>query len=446
MQTWELKANQELRFFAGDEKVKLELRRGLAEVCGTEMLANKTYTFPRGSNIAVFTFHGATIEMTGSPSKSHVGTKCDYMNFYLDIHADLEHHRELAELYSQQTSENALDIKQSPICLVCKPDYSNTRVGKTTLSKILVNYAERRGRTPIFVNLDPEKGPFGVPGTIGAVSIEEQIDIENGLSLKSSMLLHFGHTTPEVDNSTLLYRTLVENLAQIVHSKLEQDKKSFHSGVIVNACAWNNDKNNELLLHACKAFNANFICVMDDEVLEDDLRKALVVTRPDIKVVNAPKTVSIVAHSADSQVEMKYKRIKEYFYGTHLEPYSPFTSEIKFSFLRRFIYTIGNPLKLPDSLMPLGAETQTEQLKVIPYDCKASDLLHHVLAISYKTIDEVVDDPTVVLCCNIMGFMCVTDVRRDEDLVTILAPQKLPNPMDKVLLISSTNYVDSLLE
>lgn len=493
MNIYELKLNQELRFQVGDEPIKLELRRGLAEVYGTEMLLNKTYTFSKNTKAAVFTYQGATIEFTGSPLKCHVGQKCDYMTCYLNIHGDLEKMREEAEKLSEQfkfnvtsssqnpiSSENIVatgsqsiadepmagdsqqhltimpDLSKTPICLVCKPMYARN-VGKSTLCRILLNYATRRGRAPIFVDLDPDQGHIGIPGTIGALSIESPIDIETGLSLRSSMLMHFGHTNLAADNEDkngLFYKALLENMAKIVHSKLEQDKKSYYSGVIINTSAWSDDVGYKILVHACKVFKANIILVMDDEVLQDDLKKDLgadngVATSycQQVNVLNVPKTVGLITRLAETNVELRYNRIKQYFYGTAIESFNPMTSEIKFAFLKRLIYRVGNPLMLPASLMPIGTDTQECQVKVSHYsDCTASDLLHHILAISYSRIDDVVEDPEVVLKTNVMGFICITSVRgADGDIVSILTPQKLPSPMDHVLLYSDVQYMDSLI-
>lgn len=455
----------------GDEPIKLELRRGLAEVYGTEMLVNRTYTFPRNAKAAVFTYQGATIEVTGSPLKCHVGQKCDYMTCYLTIHGDLENMRDEAARLSEQmkfstditTSTSGSqansepiaeteayfkpDLSRTPICLVCKPMCARN-VGKSTVCRILLNYATRRGRAPIFVDLDPDQGHIGLPGTIGALSIESPIDIEAGLSLRSSMLMHFGHTKPSADNegkSGLLYKSLIENMAKVVHSKLEQDRKSYYSGVIINTSSWSDDADYKLLLHACKAFKANMVLVMDDEVLQDDLKKDLSDDGRAVTVLNVPKTVGINTRVSESSVELRYLKIKEYFYGTQNESCNPMTSEIKFSFLKRLIYRIGNPLMLPDSLMPLGSKAQENQIKVSHFDCDASDLLHHILAISYCKIDEVVEDAESILRTNIMGFICITNVKADGDIVSILTPQKLPSPMDHVLLFSDIQYMDSLI-
>lgn len=489
--TIDLEARQEFIFKVGiEDSLKLELRRGLAEVCGTEMLANKTYTFSKGTKASVFTYHGATLEMTGTPLKSHVSKNCDYMTSYLSIHRDLEKMRDEAEVSSEQMKFSSTptattnnndpkspastkspeqeatagepnptagdadladvlpDISKTPICLICEPlDARN--IGKSTLCRILLNYATRRGRAPIFVDLDPDQGHIGLPGSIGALSIESPIDIETGFQLRSSMLMHFGHTSPSADTegkSGLYYSAIVDNMAKIVHSKLEQDKKSYHSGVIINSSSWTDSSDYKILLEACKSFKANMVVVVDDEVLQDDLQKDLTCEgQPPVKVINVSKTVDIHKTRAQEYMNLRYSKIKEYFYGSELESYNPMTSEVKFSFLKRLIYRIGNPLMLPASLMPLGRKEQDNQIKVSPYDCTASDLLHHILAISYCRIDDAIANPEQVLRMNIMGFICITSLRNDGEIVSVLTPQKLPNPMDHVLLYSEVQHMDSLI-
>lgn len=492
MKAIDLEPKQELIFKVGEEPIKLELRRGLAEVYGTEMLANKTYTFSRGAKAAVFTYHGATVEMTGTPLKSHVSKTCDYMMCYLTIHRDLEKMRDEAERAANETAAKATkatttttttcttnpdngsasqlqatnedgttreggeqvqdvkyDLSKTPICLVCEPlDARN--VGKSTLCRILLNYATRRGRAPIFVDLDPDQGQVGLPGAVGAVSIESPIDIEKGLALRSSLLMHFGHIKPSADNESkggLYYEAVLESLAKIVHSKLEQDKKSYFSGVIINSSSWSDANDYKLLVDACKAFKANMVLVMDDEVLQDDLQKDLADSKAGAsRVLNVPKTVEIYKTKASADVELRYSRIKEYFYGNQFESYNPMTSEVKFSVLKKLIYRVGNPLMLPDSLMPLGTKTQENQIKVSHFECDPSDLLHHILAISYCSLAEVMEEPERVLRTNLMGFICITSVRgENNELVSILTPQKLPNPMENVLLYSDIQYMDSLI-
>lgn len=55
-------------------------------------------------------------------------------------------------------------------------------MGKSTVSKILLNYAVRLGRKPIFVELDVGQGAISVPGTIGAMMVERPASVEEGFS------------------------------------------------------------------------------------------------------------------------------------------------------------------------------------------------------------------------------------------------------------------------
>lgn len=45
-------------------------------------------------------------------------------------------------------------------------------VGKSTLCRMLVNWAARLGRTPILVDLDVGQNQVSVPGTIGKKNLE----------------------------------------------------------------------------------------------------------------------------------------------------------------------------------------------------------------------------------------------------------------------------------
>lgn len=63
---FDLEKETELRFeVEAGEKVQLELLTGLAEVFGSELNRNKKYTFPPGSKIAVFTWQGCSVSLSG---------------------------------------------------------------------------------------------------------------------------------------------------------------------------------------------------------------------------------------------------------------------------------------------------------------------------------------------------------------------------------------------
>jgi polyribonucleotide 5'-hydroxyl-kinase len=50
-----------------------------------------------------------------------------------------------------------------------------TDSGKTSLSKIFLNYGARKGHQPLFVDLDIGQGSITVPGMISVVPIDKPI-------------------------------------------------------------------------------------------------------------------------------------------------------------------------------------------------------------------------------------------------------------------------------
>lgn len=153
-QEFKLDPDSELRFEveSKNEKVYLTLKSGFAEIFGTELVKGKLYEFTSGAKVAVFSWQGCTLELRGKPDVSYVAKETP-MVVYLNCHAALEFMRSNAE------QEN----KNGPIAMVVGP----TDVGKSTLCHILLNYAVRIGRRPIFVDLDVGQGQISVPGSIG---------------------------------------------------------------------------------------------------------------------------------------------------------------------------------------------------------------------------------------------------------------------------------------
>lgn len=71
----------------------------------------------------------------------------------MNVHAALEQQRVAAEK----------EGTRGPVTMVVGPG----DVGKSTLVKLLLNYAVRMARRPIYVDLDVGQGNISVPGTIG---------------------------------------------------------------------------------------------------------------------------------------------------------------------------------------------------------------------------------------------------------------------------------------
>ena len=71
------------------------------------------------------------------------------------------------------------------------------KVSQHYFFRLLLNYAVRMGRSPVFVDLDVGQGSISVPGSIGAVLVERPAIIEEGGFAETAPLVyHYGHTTP----------------------------------------------------------------------------------------------------------------------------------------------------------------------------------------------------------------------------------------------------------
>ncbi|KAG9508832.1 Protein CLP1-like protein, partial [Fragariocoptes setiger] len=420
MDVYDLSEGQELRFQVRDEPIEIELRRGTAEIFGTEMMLGRRYRFTKGTRLAAFTYQSATIEVFGTSDVMYVGLE-NPNYFYLNIHGLME-------------------AMKCPVCLVCGP----ADVGKSTLCRILLSYAARKGRSPIFVDLDPGQGQIGIPGSIGALVVEHPVDIEEDYALSSSLVMHYGHISPSVDNNTkntLLYETVIASMAKIVARKLVEDPKSAESGVVINTCGWIKGSGYSVLLKACEAFKVDYVLVFEED-LQNRLSRDLKST--ETKVILTPKSGGVAFKQREEKVESRNNRIRQYFYGRPNERFYPAVFDVKFSSLKNSIYRVGVPsLMLPDSLMPLGARATDSQLKVVPVELNSANLLHHILAISFAKVEDVLNETKIVLETNVMGFICVTDVNEKEETVTILSPQPRPLPAGHALLLSSVQYMDS---
>lgn len=123
-----------------------QLLSGTAEIFGTEIVPEQTYTFV-GAKAAIFTYHGATLSVRGSPKVAYVGGETPMMS-YANLHFSLERLR--------QNSEDTQSMGPRVLLL------GAVDAGKSTLAKILTAYAVRQGRSPILVGLDPKQVYYGI--------------------------------------------------------------------------------------------------------------------------------------------------------------------------------------------------------------------------------------------------------------------------------------------
>jgi len=415
---FKLEADEELRIEVDcgkNDKVVVELKSGHAEIFGTEMVVNTKYQFTTGAKIAVFTFQGCAVQVQGKMEVDPYTSKETPMMMYLNTHAALEQLRLKAEK----------DSARGPICMLVGP----TDVGKSTVCRLLLNYAVRLGRRPIFADLDVGQGSIAVPGSIGAMLVERPASVEEGFSQNSPLVYHYGHKTP--GHNPVLYNQLVSRLADVVRERLAVNRKAEVSGVVINTCGWIRGEGYNQIKHIAQAFEVDVIIVLDQERVYNDLVRDM---PKFVKVVWQPKSGGVVSRNQEQRAESRDARVKQYFYGPHNNLF-PHSFEVSFSEIKDKLFKIGAP-ELPDSCLPLGMKISDNKTKLVSVNPNPRDLLNHVLAVSFTSATE------DVIITNVAGFVVVTDMKMDEQKLVVLSPQPRPLP-DTLLLLSEVQYVDS---
>lgn len=176
---------------------------------GTEMVKKKKYEFNVGAKVAIFTYHGCVLHLIGETDVSYISKETPMVQ-YLNCHSALEKLREQAEEKDER----------GPVVMVVGP----MDVGKSTLCRILLNYAVRLGRRPLYVDTDVGQGVLSIPGTIGTILIERPASIEDGLSHPAPLIYHFGYKSPSGNNT--LYKTVVGKMAEVTLESMNVNKRS----------------------------------------------------------------------------------------------------------------------------------------------------------------------------------------------------------------------------
>ncbi|CAK8680053.1 polyribonucleotide 5'-hydroxyl-kinase Clp1-like [Clavelina lepadiformis] len=409
---FKLAKDNELRFeVETNQRVKLVLLDGSAELFGTELVHSRSYIFESGAKIAVFTWFGCSIRLTGKNEAAYV-SKDTPMIIYLNTHAACEQMRKTAD---QE------DIRGPRIMVVGPQD-----VGKSTVCRILLNYSVRMGRKTTLLDLDVGQGGVSIPGTVGALTVERPADPVDGFELKVPLVYHFGHTSP--NGNIKLYETLISRLADVFNAKCDYNRLIKHSGCVINTCGWIKGQGYQCLLHAAQSFEADVVIVLDSERLYNDLKRDL----PDfVNIILQPKSPGVVERPRDVRRDYRDSKIKEYFYGPR-KIYFPHAFDVSFQDVE--LFKIGAP-SLPDSCLPLGVEQEDTHTKLVPVT-PGRDLVHHILSLSMaESLDE------NLIETNVAGFVVVTNVDVDNQVFSVLSPAPRPLPR-RYFLIMDTRFID----
>jgi len=331
---------------------------------------------------------------------------------------------------AEEDLNNGVALAHGPRLLVAGP----IDVGKTTLCRILCNYAVRQGRTPIYVDLDVGQTSIAVPGSIGALYIEKPADIVEGFDRKSATVFNYGSVSPGTNTS--LFDHLIRQLAAKVKRKTKEQKASNIGGVIVNTCGWIKGEGYSSIVTAAEAFEPDVIIVLDHERLFNQLVQDM----PNyVKILHLPKSGGVESRTREVRAACRQFTIHRNFYGTKANPNFPHSCEISYDKppeeMDLIVAKIGAE-KLPDSCLPFGMKPEDERTKVVPMPITA-DLAHHVLAL--MPADSTIDQSLLSKPC--LGFLVVSAVDTVNKVLTLLSPQPYPLP-SKICLFSEVTYMD----
>ena len=85
---------------------------------------------------------------------------------------------------------------------------------------MLLNWAVRSGRLPIFVDLDVSLNSISLPGAISALAVERTALVDEGFNIDAQIAYHFGYKTPA--ENPVLYRKLITVLKDAISFRSEQ--------------------------------------------------------------------------------------------------------------------------------------------------------------------------------------------------------------------------------
>ncbi|EFJ41740.1 hypothetical protein VOLCADRAFT_67961, partial [Volvox carteri f. nagariensis] len=412
---------QELRLECPIGKpVSIRLEEGTAEVFGTELDRGRAVSVT-GQKVAVFTWDGGRVSVQGEPSVMYVADDTP-MASYLNVHQTLNQRREEA----RKAAPGSAGCR-GPVVVVVGP----TDSGKSTLCRLLGNWAVRSGWQPTFVDLDVGQGTITVPGCLSAVPLEHPVDIEEGFIADLPLVFFYGHNSP--GENPALFKALADKLSSLLQRRAAADPRAAASGIIINTFGWVDGPGYDLQKHIIQTFQCDVVLVMEQDRLHATLQQDLKATCPRTTILKLAKSGGAVKREGDERRGAREQRVREYFYGTSRTPLQPATQTIRATDLA--VYRIGAGPRAPNTALPLGAVSLADPLRLqnLP---PSLEQLQGLLAVSHATT------PDQILNSNVAGFVLVKDVDTARGTVTVTAPAAGPLPGRYLILGSLRSSID----
>lgn len=162
-----------------EQHIHINIKEGICEIFGVELANNTEFVFSNQEKLCLLAVEPCKIEYRSNKTLLKPFPECVVV-----------HDPNVIALYafSLQLLQKRLRGVRGPRCLIIGDKTS----GKTSIAKTLLSYAAKMmgsPSTPLFINLDPTKGVFTLPGTLSATVINDNLQPESaiwGESLTSS--------------------------------------------------------------------------------------------------------------------------------------------------------------------------------------------------------------------------------------------------------------------
>ncbi|CDI97410.1 polyribonucleotide 5' hydroxyl kinase Clp1 [Echinococcus multilocularis] len=420
-----LEKYQMLRYEANSQ-VKIVMTSGTAEIFGTELVCGTDLVLEAGERGTVVTFHGCKITVKGSGLDAFVMDAVedhDLLHVYVNIHANLQEARKKA----------TEDQSRGPRVLVCGPE----NVGKSVLCRTLANYAARRGSKPILVDANVGLNQVCIPSTIAALAVTKPYDLLEGWGLEEDPLVFcFGHLDPSANLN--LFREQVNQLADLVNIRSENDAKVFSSGCIIKMGGFSKTPEKkqaglDAIRTTAAAFEVDIALVIEDGFLSTFLQEDL---SKDVTIIRLPRSSGAINFTPKQSMRQRDLRISAYFHGENLKR-RLHPHHLRLSASEYTVYRVGSEA-IPDALLPHGArdaEEETQSWRTpIALTVSRDALKNRLLAVSQAT------DPEQIASSPVFGFVVVLSVAEDRTHFNVLSPS--PELPPSCLLVASICYVD----
>ncbi|KAJ3517404.1 hypothetical protein NLJ89_g521 [Agrocybe chaxingu] len=433
---WELEPESEYRFeLDPGTSLAIKLVQGHAEIFGFELAEGKVYLFGFECKAAVYTWQGCTIEMSprlSTPSTEYVSTETP-MRTYANLHIALEQMRvrTLRQIRGSPPPPGDTSKSDPPRVLVLGPDHS----GKTSVCKLLTNYAVRAGQgwSPFLVNIDPSEGGVGNSGC--SLRVPGVWSNTDGIASKPSRNgSNYSTYVTSFKCSPSIGVLFSDRNVGRASGLIVDTPSSFASGPS------SNDHRHRLIKACIDAFRVNVIVVVGHEKLNVEMQRAYGSL---LTVVKIPKSGGVVEVDPSYRERVISYQLHSYMYGQVITPpsgitngslggeslsdlvLSPSSTVINFSDLQ--IYRIGSETMAPSDALPVGATRTVSEMQPVAVDpaSPGSGLLNAVLALmSPQNPDENERYDEEILDLTVVGILVVTHIDMAKRKLTVLAPNR----------------------